>query len=160
MSDSFCLSFVFRSTKRLPVVPLCINLRPIVFIFLSFSSVTCLFIFVFAWLLKRSVNSLANVEVEGLLGRSKAAASARLNWKLRGKTCCEGILANTYPDIYIGNKLTDELNFSSDDLRVGASSISSLLSEQLFQPNLLKTNFLSTYITSVINLLEITRRKF
>ena len=49
-SNSFCLSFIFRSTKRLPVVPLCINLRPIVFIFLSFSSATCLFIWVSAWL--------------------------------------------------------------------------------------------------------------
>ena len=65
-----------------------------------------------------------------------------------------------YPDIYFGYKLTDKFNSSSDDLRFDASSISSLLSERLFQPNLLKTNFLSTYITSVINLLEITRRKF
>ena len=65
-----------------------------------------------------------------------------------------------YPDIYFGYKLTDKFNSSSDDLRFDASSISSLLSERLFQPNLLKTSFLFTYITSVINLLEITRRKF
>ena len=65
-----------------------------------------------------------------------------------------------YPDIYFGYKLTDKFNSSSDDLRFDASSISSLLSERLFQPNLLKTSFLFTYITSVINLLEIALCKF
>ena len=65
-----------------------------------------------------------------------------------------------YPDIYFGYKLIDKFNSSSDDLRFDASSISSLLSERLFQPNLLKTSFLFTYITSVINLLEIALCKF
>ena len=43
-----------------------------IFIFLSFSAVTCLFIWVFEWLLKRSVNSSAIPEDKGLLGRSEA----------------------------------------------------------------------------------------
>ena len=39
---------------------------------MSFSAVTCLFIWVFEWLLKRSVNSSAIPEDKGLLGRSEA----------------------------------------------------------------------------------------
>ena len=110
ISDSICLHFIFLPIKHLPVVSLWINFRPIVtnlftylyiFIFLSFFC-GYLFIYLSFWVTSKTFRQLfSNPGRQGTSWKKRGCSSTRLNWKSKGKTGCEGIWTNMYPDIYL-----------------------------------------------------------